>query len=112
MSEPSANSPGSDGAAADEPLIDYAGVREEAAPPAPLSQRLRDPRTIVSLVLPIVLLVLVAFNLRGLDTNQLIATILAANPLLLLGAFAVHYLGFPLRGYRWLQLLRSAGTRV
>jgi len=112
MSEPSANSPGSDGAAADEPLIDYPGVREEAAPPAPLSQRLRDPRTIVSLVLPIVLLVLIAFNLRGLDTNQLIATILAANPLLLLGAFAVHYLGFPLRGYRWLQLLRSAGTRV
>jgi len=98
--------------AADEPLIDYPGVREEAAPPAPLSQRLRDPRTIVSLVLPIALLVLLAFNLRGLDTNQLIATVLAANPLLLLAAFAVHYLGFPLRGYRWLQLLRSAGTRV
>ncbi len=26
--------------------------------------------------------------------------------------FAVYYLGFPLRGYRWLILLRSAGTRI
>jgi hypothetical protein len=77
-----------------------------------LARRLRDPRTIVSIVLPILLLVLVALNLRGLNLDQLAQTILAANPLLLLGAFAIYYLGFPLRGYRWRLLLRSAGTRI
>jgi uncharacterized protein (TIRG00374 family) len=97
---------------AEEVLVDYPGVHEEASPPKPLSQRLRDPRTIISLVLPIVLLILVAFNLRGLDTNRMIGTIAAANPLLLLGAFLIYYLGFPLRGYRWKVLLRSAGTNV
>ncbi len=97
---------------APEVLIDYPGVHEDPAPPTPLSRRLRDPRTIISIVVPIALLVLVAVNLRGLDLDQLSATILAANPLLLLGAFAVYYLGFPLRGLRWQALLRSAGTRL
>lgn len=95
-----------------ESLVDYPGVHEEGAPPQPLSRRLRDPRTIISLVLPIVLLVLLAFNLRGLDLSQLVTTILAANPWLLLGSLAIYYLGFPLRGYRWTLLLRSAGTTV
>ena len=96
----------------DEPLVDYPLVHEESAPPQPLSRRLRDPRTIISIVLPLLLLVLIAFNLRGLDFEQLGATILAANPLLLLAAFAVYYLGFPLRGYRWQKLLKSAGSPV
>jgi uncharacterized protein (TIRG00374 family) len=96
----------------EEPLVDYPGVHEEATPPAPLSQRLRDPRTIVSIVLPIALLVLVAFNLRGLDMQVLVETILSADPWFLLAAFVVYYLGFPLRGYRWQILLRSAGTRI
>ena len=103
---------GSPDPAAEEPLVDYPLVHEEAGQPQPLSRRLRDPRTIVSIVLPIVLLVLIAFNLRGLDFSKLVATILAANPLLLLTAFAVFYLGFPLRGLRWQALLRSAGTRI
>jgi glycosyltransferase 2 family protein len=32
--------------------------------------------------------------------------------LLLLAAFAVYYLGFPLRGYRWSLLLRSTGAHI
>jgi uncharacterized protein (TIRG00374 family) len=100
------------GAQTEEPLIDYPLVHEESAPPAPLSRRLRDPKTIISIVLPLVLLALIAFNLRGLDFNELVATILAANPLLLLAAFAMYYLGFPLRGWRWQRLLRSAGSPV
>ena len=96
----------------EEPLVDYPFVHEEAGRPTPLSRRLRDPKTIISIVLPLVLLVLIAFNLRGLDFNELVATILASNPLLLLAAFAIYYLGFPLRGYRWQLLLRSAGMRV
>jgi glycosyltransferase 2 family protein len=96
----------------EEPLVDYPFVHEEADRPQPLSRRLRDPRTIVSIVLPLLLLLLIAFNLRGLDFNELVATIVGANPWLLLGAFAIYYLGFPLRGYRWQRLLRSAGTEV
>ena len=98
---------------AEEVLVDYPLVHEEAGePPRPLSRRLRDPRTIISIVLPIVLLVLIAFNLRGLDFNRLVATILAANPLFLIASFTIMYLGFPLRGVRWQWLLRSAGTRI
>ena len=96
----------------EEPLVDYPGVHEESSPPLPLSRRLRDPRTIISLVLPILLLALIGMNLRGLDLGELTNTILGANPWLLLAALAIYYLGFPLRGYRWQLLLRGAGTRV
>jgi hypothetical protein len=96
----------------EEPIVDYPGVTEQSTPPQPLSRRLRDPRTIVSLVLPIVLLVLIALNLRGLDLAELGRTIFAANPWLLLGAIVIYYLGFPLRGYRWQLLLRGAGTKI
>ena len=96
----------------DERMVDYPGVNEDSTPPAPLSRRLRDPRTIISLVVPIMLLVLVAFNLRGLDLQQLGRTILSSSPPLLLAALIVYYIGFPLRGYRWKVLLRSAGTQV
>lgn len=97
---------------ADEPIVNYPGVHEDSSPPQPLSRRLRDPRTIVSLVLPIVLLVLVALSLKDLDLAKLTQTIVAANPWLLIAAFLVYYAGFPLRGYRWRLLLRGAGTRI
>jgi uncharacterized protein (TIRG00374 family) len=96
----------------EEPLVDYPGVREAAAPPPALSRRLRDPRTIVSIVLPLVLVVLIAVTAGNIDFAALFASIAAANPLLLLVAFVVYYIGFPLRGYRWALLLRGAGTRV
>jgi uncharacterized protein (TIRG00374 family) len=96
----------------EEQLVDYPFVHEESEAPQPLSRRLRDPRTIISIVLPIVLIVLIAFNLRELDIQELINTILAANPVLLLAAFVIYYIGFPLRGFRWQRLLRSAGTEI
>ncbi|HET7676975.1 MAG TPA: lysylphosphatidylglycerol synthase transmembrane domain-containing protein [Candidatus Limnocylindrales bacterium] len=77
-----------------------------------LGHRLRQPRTIISLALPLVLLVLLARALPGFQLEQLPARILAADPLLLLAAFAVYYLGFPLRGYRWSILLRETGARI
>jgi uncharacterized protein (TIRG00374 family) len=93
--------------------IDYPLVNEDVAAGAvPLSQRLRDPRTIISIVLPIVLLVLVVGLLGNIDFQQLLAYIASANPWLLLAALGVYYLGFPLRGYRWSLLLRGAGYRV
>ena len=77
-----------------------------------LVRRLRHPRTIVSLAVPIVLLVLIGRVAVNIDVDRLVAAIVAANGLLLLAAFAVYYLGFPLRGGRWALLLRRAGNRV
>jgi len=96
----------------EEPIVDYPLVHEESAPPAPLSQRLRDPRTIISLVLPLVLIVLIALTVGNFNFAELVSSVTAAEPLLLLAAFAVYYLGFPLRGYRWVVLLRGTGAHV
>jgi uncharacterized protein (TIRG00374 family) len=74
-----------------------------------LAHRLRQPRTIISLVLPIVLLVLFVRSLPGFKLDELPGVILRANGLLLLAAFAIFYLGFPLRGYRWAILVRKSG---
>src|SRR5262245_46665511 len=93
-------------------MVDYPFVREESEPPPPLSKRLRDPRTIIAIVLPIVLVVLILAALPGFHLDQLVDTIKNANPWLLLAAVGVYYLGFPLRGYRWKLLLRGAGTEI
>ncbi len=77
-----------------------------------LGRRLRQPRTILSLVVPIVLLVLVFRVALNVNVGQLVAGVRAANPLLLLVAFLVFYAGFPLRGFRWALLLRGASFRV
>jgi uncharacterized protein (TIRG00374 family) len=74
-----------------------------------LGRRLRQPKTIISLVLPIILLVFLARALPGFELDKLPGLILQANPLLLLAAFAVFYLGFPLRGLRWATLIRGTG---
>jgi uncharacterized protein (TIRG00374 family) len=81
--------------------------------PAPeqlsLARRLRQPRTIISIVLPLALLVLFVGALPGFELDQLPDLILGANWLLLLAAFVVFYLGFPLRGVRWSVLVRRSG---
>jgi glycosyltransferase 2 family protein len=74
-----------------------------------LARRLRDPRTIVSIVLPLLLLVLLARALPGFHLEELPGRILSADPRFLLLALAVYYLGFPLRGYRWALLVRATG---
>ncbi|HEY3524356.1 MAG TPA: lysylphosphatidylglycerol synthase transmembrane domain-containing protein [Candidatus Limnocylindrales bacterium] len=86
--------------------------REISADQLSLVARLRQPRTIVSLVLPIVLLVLFARSLPGFRLEELPGKILAANPALLGVAFVVFYLGFPLRGYRWARLVRATGFHL
>jgi len=95
-----------------EQIPDYPLVHEESEPPSPLSKRLRDPRTIVAIALPLVMLVLVAVLVGNINFALLFEVISQANPVLLLAAFGVYYLGFPLRGYRWTILLRSAGANI
>ena len=103
----------------DGPATDYPLVREEldddaaiSAGAIPISQRLRDRRTQASIIVPVVVLILVAFALPGFQLDLLIDYIVAADPAWLLAAFGIYYLGFPLRGYRWSILLRGIGARV
>lgn len=97
----------------EEPLVDYPLVEEGGgAPPPTLGSRLRDPRTIISIVLPLVVLVLIVVAAPGFHFDQLPGLIAGANPWYLLGAFGIYYLGFPLRGYRWALLVRGAGDRL
>jgi glycosyltransferase 2 family protein len=77
-----------------------------------LARRLRQPRTLISIALPLIVLALIVVNLRGFRLDDLGQTLLRANPLLLVAAFDVYYIGFPLRGYRWALLLRGAGSRI
>ena len=76
--------------------------------PISLGQRLRQPRTILSIVVPLAIIAVFLY----LNRERLAAVpelILQANPVLVLLAFIVFYLGFPLRGYRWARLLRETG---
>jgi uncharacterized protein (TIRG00374 family) len=86
--------------------------REVSAEQLSLGRRLRQPRTILSLVLPLVLLFLIFRVALNVDVDQLIQGIQEANKLLLLAAFVVFYLGFPLRGWRWTILLAGTGFRL
>jgi uncharacterized protein (TIRG00374 family) len=74
-----------------------------------IGRRLRQPRTIVSIVLPLILMVLLFSALPGFKLDQLPADIQRANKALLLAAFVVFYIGFPLRGLRWALLIRGTG---
>jgi glycosyltransferase 2 family protein len=86
--------------------------REVTAEQLSLAARLRQPRTIASLVIPIVILALVLVNLPGFQLQRIPGLVMAANPLLLLAAFVIFYLGFPLRGFRWALLVRGTGFRL
>jgi hypothetical protein len=86
-------------------------TKEDAAQVS-IGARLRQPRTILSLAIPLVLLVLVFKVARNVDVQELITGVQRANKALLLLAFVVFYAGFPLRGLRWSRILRGTGYRV
>ena len=76
-----------------------------------IKRRLRQPRTIISIAIPIAIIaVFVAIN--GKQLERVPGLVLGANPLLVLLAFVVFYTGFPLRGMRWRILLRGTGLRI
>ena len=94
-----------------ESLVEALEYEPAEAAPLSLASRLRQPRTILSIVVP---LAIIGFFLylnreRLAEVPQLI---LQANPALVLAAFVVFYLGFPLRGYRWSLLLRESGFEL
>lgn len=73
-----------------------------------LSHKLLNPRTIVSFLLAIGIIVFI-FTRLNIDPVATWNTMLTADPLYLVGAFVVYYSAFWLRALRWRQLLRNAG---
>jgi uncharacterized protein (TIRG00374 family) len=76
-----------------------------------LARRLRQPRTILSIAVPIVIIAVFVY-LNGAQLSKVPGLILAANGWLVLAAFVVFYAGFPLRGLRWATLLRGTGQHI
>jgi uncharacterized protein (TIRG00374 family) len=76
-----------------------------------LARRLRQPRTILSIAIPIVVIA-VFVSINGAQLAKVPSLVLAANPLLVLAAFVIFYAGFPIRGLRWATLLRGTGQQV
>jgi uncharacterized protein (TIRG00374 family) len=95
-------------AAKDDPLIQD-DLSEGAVP---ITARLRDRRTQASIIVPVLVLVLFAVALPGFELDTLVDNVLNADPVWLLAAFVIYYIGFPLRGYRWSILLRGIGAKV
>lgn len=85
--------------------------REITAEQVSLVRRLRQPRTILSILVPLGIIALFVYLNRD-RLARVPELILKANPVLVLIAFVAFYLGFPLRGYRWAFLLRGTGFRI
>ncbi len=96
------------------PVIDpdeLAAVEEGSGQPMSIGRRLRQPRTIVSILVPLAIILLFAWLNRA-QLGRVPGLVLGANPALVLLAFIVFYAGFPLRGYRWASLLHGTGLRI
>ena len=76
-----------------------------------LARRLRNWKTILSIVFAFVVLVL-AFRTLGVNLGRTWNLILGANFGLLALAFVAYYLTFPIRGFRWRYVLSRVGTPV
>lgn len=72
------------------------------------AQRLRQPRTILSFVVAVVIIVLVVMRLN-INVHEVWRNVRGANPWLLLAGFAIYYLSFPVRAVRWSIILHNAG---
>jgi hypothetical protein len=94
------------------PAIDASDeLIEDSVERVSLSARLRQTKTIVSILVP--LLIIAFFVALNRETLSKVPSLIAgANPALVLVAFLVFYLGFPLRGFRWATLLRGTGFRI
>ncbi|MGK2849964.1 MAG: lysylphosphatidylglycerol synthase transmembrane domain-containing protein [Candidatus Limnocylindrales bacterium] len=85
--------------------------REPDAEQMSIARRLRQPRTIISIAVPLVVIA-VFVGINGEQLQKVPGLILGMNPLLALAAFVIFYAGFPLRGLRWAVLLRGTGLRI
>jgi uncharacterized protein (TIRG00374 family) len=88
-----------------------AAVEVASAEQMSLLRRMRQPRTILSIAVPLAIIVIAAV-LNRQYLSDVPKDIAQANPWLVLLAFVIYYVGFPLRGWRWTKLLHGAGYRI
>jgi len=72
------------------------------------AQRLRQPRTIISFLVAVAIIVLVVLRLN-INVGEVWRNVRNANPWLLLCAFLIYYISFPVRAVRWHIILGNAG---
>jgi glycosyltransferase 2 family protein len=77
-----------------------------------LQRRLLNWRTIGSIIFALVLVFLLFRVVLNVDLQRTWELVRSASPALLLAAFVVYYLTFPLRSLRWSLVLRNVGTHV
>lgn len=76
-----------------------------------LSSRLRQPRTIASILIPLAVIA-VFVSINGAQLGRVPGLIAQADLRLVAIGFLIFYAGFPIRGLRWAVLLRGTGTRI
>ena len=76
-----------------------------------LVRRLRQPRTLLSIAVPLAVMIIAA-ALNWKQLQDVPGEISRADPKLILLAFAAYYIGFPIRGWRWTRLLKGAGYKI
>jgi uncharacterized protein (TIRG00374 family) len=86
--------------------LDRAEVRQLS-----LSDRIRQPRTIISILIPLAIIAVFA-AINGSQLGRVPGLIGGADLRLVVIAFVIFYAGFPMRGLRWAMLLRGTGIRV
>ena len=89
-------------------LVD-ATPEDESVPNVSLGRRLRDPKTLVSFAVAVLLLITV-FRKLG-DLSSAARYMAGINVWLYLLAFVAYALTFPARGVRWQRLLRNVEER-
>jgi uncharacterized protein (TIRG00374 family) len=76
-----------------------------------LAGRLRQPRTIISILVPLAIIAVFA-AINGSQLTRVPGLIAGADLRLVAVAFLIFYASFPMRGLRWAILLRGTGIRV
>ena len=77
-----------------------------------LQRRLLNWRTIGSIIFALVLVFLLFRVVLNVDFSTTLEVVRSADPTLLVAAFVVYYLTFPLRSLRWWIVLRNVGSPV
>ncbi|MDQ6693221.1 MAG: flippase-like domain-containing protein [Chloroflexota bacterium] len=89
-------------------LVGAGPVEDIAEDKSWLSHKLLNPRTILSFLLALGIIVFI-FTRLNIDPAKTWATMLTANPLFFLAGFVVYYSAFWLRAARWRMLLGNVG---
>ena len=94
-----------------EPASLIEALEDEPTEVAPLSlgQRLRQPRTILSIVVPLAIIGVLPVPQPRTPGRPSRSSSSRPTRRSSCSRFVVFYLGFPLRGYRWKRLLRETG---